>query len=235
MNLEEILTRHRAAEPREEEDRVRMTAFARAHSDPFDRTIPEGHFTGSGLVMSEDGAAVLLLHHVKLERWLQPGGHGEPGEIYGEDVARREVEEETGLAPTLHPTAPRPLDVDIHVIPARREDPQHEHLDLRYLFVADRAKPLRAENPENPAQAGTKTALRWFEVEEALAMELDPGLKRMIRKARRLLGTSASPPGGRTLRTPLRPQGGEGGERDIGLALGQDRVAASVRLEEEKE
>ena len=205
MSLEEILSGHRAVEPQEERDRARMVEFARAHRNPFDRAILEGHFTGSGLVMSEDGASVLLLHHVKLHRWLQPGGHGESGETHGEKVASREVEEETGLAPRLHPTAPRPFDVDIHVIPARKQDPEHEHLDLRYLFVADPAEPLRSESAENPEGAITvETPLRWFEVNEALAMDIDPGLKRMIRKARHVLA-------------PVAPK------EDMTRALGQDR------------
>ena len=189
MSLDAALSTHRGSEPREEMDRLRMLSFARAHRDPFDRAIVEGHFTGSGLVMSEDGAFVLLLHHVKLDRWLQPGGHGEPGETSGENVASREVAEETGLFPRLHPTAPRPFDVDIHTIPARKSDPQHEHLDLRYLFVASPREPLREEAPEGEVAAGAGSRLRWFPVDEALAMDLDPGLKRMIRKALALLAT----------------------------------------------
>jgi len=200
MSLVDTLSRHQATEAREEADRIRMMEFAGAHPDPFDRAIPEGHFTGSGLVMAEDGSAVLLLHHLKLHRWLQPGGHGEPGETRGENVASREVMEETGLAPRLHPRAPRPFDVDIHAIPARKLDPPHEHLDLRYLFVANPGESLRAEARDAGA-AVSGPSLRWFEVEEALAMDLDPGLKRMIRKARAIL---ASP------------------RRDSGPALGQD-------------
>jgi 8-oxo-dGTP pyrophosphatase MutT (NUDIX family) len=192
MRLEEVLKVHQAGEPREERDRARMVEFAQAHPNPFDRTIPAGHFTGSGLVMSEDGAAVLLLHHVKLHRWLQPGGHGESGEVAGEAVAAREVLEETGLLPRLHPTAPRPFDVDIHRIPARKQDPEHEHLDLRYLFTADPSEPLRGEAAEG--EPASEPALRWFGVQEALAMDLDPGLKRMIRKATRLLAGTISEP-----------------------------------------
>lgn len=190
MSLAAILSAHRTSEPREERDRVRMVEFALAHPDPFDRSIPEGHFTGSGLVMSADGSSVLLLHHAKLERWLQPGGHGERGETEGEAVAGREVAEETGLEPRLHPGAPRPFDVDIHKIPGRKPDPEHEHLDLRYLFVADPAETLRGESPESPPALTGGPLLRWFKVEEALAMDLDPGLKRMIRKATLILAPS---------------------------------------------
>lgn len=163
-----------------------MLQFAQAHPNPFDRAIREGHFTGSGLVMSEDGARVLLLHHPKLRRWLQPGGHGEAGEQGGEEVAGREVAEETGLEPRFHPSAPRPFDVDIHTIPARKGDPPHEHLDLRYLFIADPEAGLREETSEDDAGI-TGPALRWFTTHEALAMDLDPGLKRMIRKAKVIL------------------------------------------------
>lgn len=196
MSLEAILLAHRASDPREEQDRQRMLAFARCHPNPFDRTIPEGHFTGSGLVMSRDGDCVLLLYHLKLHRWLQPGGHGQPGETSGETVASREVAEETGLAPELHPRAPQPFDVDIHSIPARNTDPSHDHLDLRYLFVADPDAPLLEEAPEETGAGTHVPRPRWFDADEALAMDIDPGLKRMIRKARVLLA-------------PLTPERGE--------------------------
>ena len=193
MSVEAALSIHPTSEAREERDRLRMVEFARRHADPFDRAIPEGHFTGSGLVMAEDGAAVLLLHHTKLQRWLQPGGHGEPGETQGEMVAAREVAEETGLEPRLHPTAPRPFDVDIHAIPARKLDPEHEHLDLRYLFVADPSQPLRSEATDGTGSAVSEPPLRWFAVDQALAMDLDPGLKRMIRKAIAILAPRRRP------------------------------------------
>src|SRR2546423_14301508 len=118
MPVLEQLQSHAPEDPDEAEDLARMIAFVRAHDRPFDRAIRAGHLTGSALVVSRVGAAVLLLHHPKLGRWLQPGGHAEPGEADGETVALREAREETGLRDLeLHPQAPRPLDVDIHQIP----------------------------------------------------------------------------------------------------------------------
>jgi 8-oxo-dGTP pyrophosphatase MutT (NUDIX family) len=185
MSLEASLLSHRPSDAREADDLRRMLDFVWRHPNAFDRSIVEGHFTGSGLVVSSVSDQVLLLHHAKLHRWLQPGGHGEPGEATGEAVASREVFEETGLTPRLHPTAPRPFDIDIHVIPARGIDPAHEHLDVRYLFVADPGDVLRGEAADGPA-AVEGPPLRWFSTKEALGMDLDPGLKRMIRKARDL-------------------------------------------------
>ncbi|HSD66581.1 MAG TPA: NUDIX hydrolase, partial [Vicinamibacteria bacterium] len=135
--LVDSLRRHRPADEEEARDRERILEFVLGHERPFDRGIAEGHLTGSAITVSADGSRVLLLHHRKLDRWLQPGGHGDPGETTGEEVALREALEESGLRGLrLHPEAPRPLDVDVHDIPARAGEPAHEHLDLRYLVVA---------------------------------------------------------------------------------------------------
>ncbi len=135
--LAAALRRLQPADEEEARDRDHILAFVLRHEHPFDRAILEGHLTGSAITVSADGARVLLLHHRKLDRWLQPGGHGDPGETTGEEVALREAFEESGISGlALHPAAPRPLDVDVHDIPARASEPAHEHLDLRYLVVA---------------------------------------------------------------------------------------------------
>jgi 8-oxo-dGTP pyrophosphatase MutT (NUDIX family) len=124
---------------------------------------------------------VLLLHHMKLERWLQPGGHAEPGERRGEDVALREAREETGIEGLLlHETASRPLDVDVHEIPARASEPAHQHLDLRYLVRAP------ADAVIAPA-LGESERIRWFGWGELGDLGLDHGLVRAFAKARRIV------------------------------------------------
>ena len=42
--------------------------------DSFQRSRPDGHFTGAAWLVSADGQRVLLTHHRKLDRWLQLGG-----------------------------------------------------------------------------------------------------------------------------------------------------------------
>lgn len=178
LPIDEILSRHAPGDEAEADDLARIRAFVLRHAQPFDRSIREGHLTGSAVVLTEDGAQVLLLYHQKLRRWLQPGGHAEPGESAGEEVALREALEETGLRGlTLHEGAPRPLDVDVHDIPARKDEPAHEHLDLRYLVVADAHEALR------PAEGETRQ-VRWFRFEELAALDLDHGLRRALAKAR---------------------------------------------------
>ncbi len=176
--LRRALDGHPPADAKEAADLEEILAFIERHPDPFDRRIVEGHLTGSAVVVSAAGDQVLLLFHRKLERWLQPGGHAEAGERDGETVALREAREETGIEGlALHSSAPRPLDVDVHPISARGDEPAHRHLDLRYLVVAPGGATLRR-------QAAEARDLRWFTWDELSTLDLDPGLRRALRAAR---------------------------------------------------
>jgi 8-oxo-dGTP pyrophosphatase MutT (NUDIX family) len=181
MGLADGLARHEAADAHEAGDLRRIIEFVSRHANPFDRRIPEGHLTGSALVVSASGERTLLLFHRKLARWLQPGGHAAPEERCGEAVALREAREETGISGLLlHPRAPAPLDVDVHAIPARKDEPAHQHLDLRYLVIAPDDAPLAPA----PGETG---AVRWFAWEELEGLDLDRGLRRALGKARRIV------------------------------------------------
>ena len=181
--LADALRRHAPADEPEAHDRDRILAFVLRHECPFDRAIAEGHLTGSAITVSADGTRVLLLHHRKLDRWLQPGGHGDPDETTGEEVALREALEESGIRGlALHPTAERPLDVDVHDIPARGSEPAHEHLDLRYLVVAPPDAVI------SPALAELHE-IRWVPWGEVEALSPDPGLRRALAKARAIVAS----------------------------------------------
>jgi 8-oxo-dGTP pyrophosphatase MutT (NUDIX family) len=180
-SLADALARHVPADEREARDRDRIAAFVARHDCPFDRAIVEGHLTGSALTVSHDGGRVLLLHHRQLDRWLQPGGHGDPGERTGEEVALREAREESGIRGlALHPLAPRPLDVDVHDIPARAGEPAHQHLDLRYLVVA----PADAAIAPDLAELHE---IRWVPWDEVDRLGPDHGLRRALAKARAIV------------------------------------------------
>ena len=149
--------------------------FLRAHPDDAHlRKQLAGHLTGSAFVLDHARAHVLLLHHRRLDRWLQPGGHGE-GETDPRAIALREAEEETGLTAAELTAFPddQLLDVDVHVIPARPGEPQHLHLDLRYGFVASEgAKAVLSHESKG---------LRWVPLGEPIE-GADPALRRALRK-----------------------------------------------------
>jgi len=157
-----------------------IRTFVASHPDPFDRTLADAHCTGSAFVLSADGSALAFVYHRKLACWLNPGGHGEPGETTGEVVALREAREETGISGLeLHPDAPRPFDVDVHRIPQFGDVAAHDHLDLRYLVVAPPGAALHASSDET-------NGARWITWAELEDMPLDRPTRRAISKIRGL-------------------------------------------------
>lgn len=100
----------------------------------FHRDHLPGHITGSAWILNKKRTHVLLVHHVKLNKWLQPGGHADGVEDVL-SVAMREVNEETGLI-HFKELVPGIFDLDIHTIPARGDFPEHLHYDVRFALVA---------------------------------------------------------------------------------------------------
>jgi 8-oxo-dGTP pyrophosphatase MutT (NUDIX family) len=174
-DLDRALAAHPCADEKESRDVAFIRDFLRAHPDDAHlRKQLEGHLTGSGFVLDSTRTKLLLLHHGRLDRWLQPGGHGE-GEVDPREIALREIEEETGLARAdLTPlNGGQLLDVDVHLIPARPNEPAHPHLDLRYGFVARAGATPRISHESKD--------LRWFAL-DALPDGVDASLRRAARK-----------------------------------------------------
>ena len=142
-------------------------------ADPFVRARLAGHFTGSAWLVSADGRRALLMHHRKLERWLQPGGHAD-GERDLAAVALKEAAEESGLE-QLHLEDGQIFDLDRHWIPERGEVPGHWHYDVRYV-VRNAGSEAFVINPES-------LALAWRQVAEiANDPASDASLARMARR-----------------------------------------------------
>jgi 8-oxo-dGTP pyrophosphatase MutT (NUDIX family) len=167
-----LLTLDLSDRAEEESCRQRMLELLHTRSDCFRRDAFPAHFTGSALVLAADGSKVLLHHHRKLDRWLQFGGHCD-GEENVLSVARREALEESGID-GLVVASVRPFDLDIHEIPAHRDEPVHFHYDVRYVLIAPEAAEAKtsAESKE----------LRWFTFGELKDWDLDPGLRRLVGK-----------------------------------------------------
>lgn len=181
-NLASLLAAFEPTDDKERVDLDAMRGFAGTLTEPFSRGQWPAHFTGSAVVVTPDGARVCLVMHAKLHRWLQPGGHADPADGGSmEQTALREAREETGLEVKLFPGAPTPFDVDVHVIPARKEDPEHRHLDVRYLVVAANPEAL-AHDPNESHGA------QWLSWDEAIARADEAPLRRMLAKARRIVG-----------------------------------------------
>ena len=138
MHREDLLLKLEEYDPVyevEKKFKVSFIDFVRANPNCFERSLEEGHVTGSAWIVNQDRTKVLLTHHKKLDRWLQLGGHadGEPDIV---KVATQEAMEESGLE-SLTLLSSKIFDIDIHPIPARGNDPRHLHYDARFLFEAD--------------------------------------------------------------------------------------------------
>jgi 8-oxo-dGTP pyrophosphatase MutT (NUDIX family) len=167
--LRALVAAHDPADAREAASKARFLAELDRLEHPCDEKAHRVHVTASAVVAGPRGTVLHL--HRRIGRWLQPGGHVEPGEL-PEDAARRETLEETGLVVRHAADPPELLHVDVH--PAPRG---HVHLDLRFLLVAQDADPV--PSPGESQQA------RWFGWSEAEAVA-DDSLAGALRAARRV-------------------------------------------------
>ncbi|MDR9451471.1 MAG: NUDIX domain-containing protein, partial [Acidimicrobiia bacterium] len=165
--LRDLLVAYQPFDEREAAYLDAMLVLADDESDVLSRNhfVP-GHFTASGFVLSPDRTTLLLVHHAKLDKWLQPGGHVEPEDAGLEPAARREVLEETGVAGLGSMGL---IDIDIHQFPARGSEPAHDHLDVRFGFVA----------ASDQVEAGEGTIeVRWFHLAEVASWHDRPSMSR---------------------------------------------------------
>ncbi len=156
--LNGLLTGYQAMGAAEAADLERMTRLAAAVPDPWSRALPL-HFTASALVVHPGSGRVLLRWHVRQGRWLQVGGHADPGETDPLEIALREAREETGLTDLVPwPDASLRHVVVCSVRPSATE-PEHEHADLRYFLATADPQAITPENEQSP--------LRWLALDEA--------------------------------------------------------------------
>jgi 8-oxo-dGTP pyrophosphatase MutT (NUDIX family) len=161
-----------AIEPPEAAMATEIIRFVEAHTDCLLRTCAPGHLTGSAWIIDAPRRRVLLTHHRKLNKWLQPGGHAD-GDSDLLAVALREAREETGLTRfTLVSSAV--FDVDRHWIPPRGATPGHWHHDLRFLIEADPAEPLVISDESHD--------LAWVELAQVTGLNPEESMLRMVRK-----------------------------------------------------
>jgi 8-oxo-dGTP pyrophosphatase MutT (NUDIX family) len=146
--------------------------FVTQHVDAASRRLAMGHLTGSAWLVSTNESCVLLTHHRKLNRWLQLGGHAD-GDSDLAKVALREAEEESGLRDLI--VEPEIFDLDRHCIPARGEEAEHWHYDVRFVVHA-RGSDVFSVSEESHA-------LAWCDIATiANDPTMDASLRRMANK-----------------------------------------------------
>lgn len=116
----------------------------------FERSLITGHITASSWIIDLSNNEVLLVHHRKLGKWLQPGGHAD-GDENTLNVSIKEAKEETGLS-SLKLLKDGIFDIDIHLIPYHKNTQSHFHYDIRYLFKASKDEQIIVNDESNEAK-----------------------------------------------------------------------------------
>jgi 8-oxo-dGTP pyrophosphatase MutT (NUDIX family) len=165
----------------EEGDLARKRALELLAAGPVGMTRAHrpGHVTASALVVDPDGRVLLCLHG-RLGKWMQLGGHCEPGDQTLAEAALREATEESGI-PGLH-LDPDPIDVDVHEVRCGAAEgtpaTSSVHYDVRFL--------VRSPAGATEQISAESSALGWFTPDalpsplaSATARQISPALSRL--------------------------------------------------------
>jgi 8-oxo-dGTP pyrophosphatase MutT (NUDIX family) len=195
VHIRAVVAQHQPTSGREVEAKERFLAELGRLDEPYDEHADPTHVTASAIVVGTRGTVLHL--HKRLARWMQPGGHIDPGETPPE-ASLREAVEELGLHVEHPEGGPRLINIDVHEAALG-----HTHLDLRYLLLGS------AEDPHPPP--GESPEARWYDWDEAASIA-DEALAPALAVARaeweglaRSTPTGATPTGS----TPTQTDGGE--------------------------
>jgi 8-oxo-dGTP pyrophosphatase MutT (NUDIX family) len=170
----EILTGWPAPDSGQDALRAHYLRHLASYADGLWRSRLPEHLTASALVISPDGDWVLLHLHAKVGRWLQFGGHCEPGDRTLAGAAYRETLEESGLATVELDEVP----VQLSRHPVRCGGVSAYHLDVQFLAVApDGGVPVRGAESDD---------LRWYPA-SALPPDTDDAVVSLVSRSRERL------------------------------------------------
>ena len=182
--LKEKLLRYKVQNPLEEETAEKYINFLEKFWEKwFFRENLEWHFTGSIVVVNKNISKTLLMHHKKLDKWLNFWWHAD-WDIDIENVAIRELEEEAGIFIKKSDLLEDFIDLDLQIIPERKNapwkkcpwgEPKHFHYDVRYVVKVD-------ENINFQKQELEVNDIKWFTVEELEKENLSNWVFKIIRK-----------------------------------------------------
>ncbi len=133
--------------------KIKILQFLAKNINCFDRSNEKGHITASAWLLNNDKTKALILHHSKLDIWVQPGGHcdGCTDPLY---VAIKEAKEESGLK-SIVPVSNLIFDLDIHEIPESKKEKKHLHYDIRFI--------LKSESDDTLNKNHESKELKWIE------------------------------------------------------------------------
>ncbi|TDU91692.1 8-oxo-dGTP pyrophosphatase MutT (NUDIX family) [Kribbella voronezhensis] len=141
------------------------------YPDGMWRSCRPDHVTASALVLDQSGSRVLLTLHKTVNRWLQLGGHCEPGDTTLAGAALREATEESGLTGLV--IGAEPLLLSRHELTAGGCRGAF-HLDVQYLVTTTAGTQYVVSDESHD--------LSWFGV-DALPDGVDQTVRDLVKSA----------------------------------------------------
>ena len=169
--LKSLLEGYNPSDPAEVIYKSQMLEILKNCSDCFNRSCRVGHFTGSSWLLDKTEERFFMMHHKKLDIWLQSGGHADGNENLLE-VAIKEAEEESGLS-DIKAISDKIFDIDVHLFPKIKNDDPHYHFDVRFLLKYEGDEELKINDESN--------MIKWFSRDE-FNMKDHSSVSRMFNK-----------------------------------------------------
>ena len=177
MKIYEDIENYVPFNEQEKRDREFILNFLGNNPDAFFRSNTIAHMTASAWCVNGDRSKVLMVYHNIFDSWSWTGGHADGDEDLFH-VALKELCEETGIK------SPKALSNSIYSLEVLTVDghekrgeylSSHLHLNVTYLFEADEEEKLRVCDGEN-------SAVRWFELQQALTVPSEKWMAERIYK-----------------------------------------------------
>lgn len=136
---------------REQKDRDYILKCYERFGDILTRENREAHLTSSGFIINRDRTKTLMVHHNIYNAWTWTGGHAD-GEEDLLMVALKEAREETGVE-GIEPYSTEIVSLDVLSVKEhiKRGEivPEHLHLSIAYILMADENEKLSVKPDEN--------------------------------------------------------------------------------------
>ncbi|VEU80023.1 NUDIX hydrolase [Haploplasma axanthum] len=174
----DVIKKYQPINEQEAVDKAAILAFINRNSDCLSRDNMIAHLTTSAIVVNMDLTKVVFAYHLIYKAWAWVGGHNDNDDDCL-NVAIKEAKEETGLK-NIEPYLNTPIMIDIikvqNHIKHGKYIPDHLHLNLTYLLVADENEELKIKEDEN-------SGVKWFALEDMINITSEERMKPIYQKA----------------------------------------------------
>lgn len=178
MSFKEEIEKYSPVNEQEKKDKQFILKAISDFDDVLTRSNEYMHFTSSAFIVNKKRDKVLMIYHNIYNSWAWTGGH-----VDGEDnflsVAKREVQEETGLENVKVLNDGKIISLDTLPVLGHFKRGKyvsaHIHLSVAYLFEADDNEKIRIKPDEN-------SNIGWQDIDKVVDLSTELHMKQVYSK-----------------------------------------------------